>query len=401
MLQQLTLSQFTSMIAQSIRELWGDQTWLIVAEVNKIKQRRTRFYLELVEYEHGNIKAQTSAVITNQSVLRSALKTRWVTLEEIVGQQILLSAIVRYHKDHGIQLEIVDISPEYTLWHLKKKEQTIKDQLISLGIYHQNKEKDLWLPPLNVALISSKSSEWLKDFLQTMDESWYRYTYTLYDCAIHGTSAIPEIYNQLKSIYQTVTTWEWTLFVQPWYDAVILVRGWGGSSGIMWHNDLWIAKAICYMPIPVIIAVGHTNDQYLLDEIAWMSAKTPTDAAYQLIWIYDNLNHWVDELYSSISQKIKEYLDWREDRYESLYTDIVNTIADKRDRYATSISLRYQQIVSTRPEKMLQSWYALLQSLEGEYLTSTHAQSLQSWDLLTMRFYDQQWTIKLISKKIP
>ncbi|MBP7008065.1 hypothetical protein KBB05_05160 [Patescibacteria group bacterium] len=37
------------------------------------------------------------------------------------------------------------------------------------------------------------------------------------------------------------------------------------------------------MPIPVIIAVGHTNDQYLLDEIAWMSAKTPTDAAYQLI----------------------------------------------------------------------------------------------------------------------
>jgi exonuclease VII large subunit len=37
------------------------------------------------------------------------------------------------------------------------------------------------------------------------------------------------------------------------------------------------------MPIPVIIATGHTADTSLLDEIVRYAAKTPSDAAHLII----------------------------------------------------------------------------------------------------------------------
>ncbi|HMY80884.1 MAG TPA: exodeoxyribonuclease VII large subunit [Candidatus Absconditabacterales bacterium] len=397
---QLSLSQFTTIVARGIDELRGGETWLIVAEVNKIKSRKTRFYLELVEFEQERIKAHVSAVVINQAIVRSALKSRGLTLDELVGQQLLVHCLVRYHKDHGIQLEIVDISSEYTLGHLKKKEQSIKDQLTELGIIHHNKKTSLGLPPYHIAVISSRSSEGLKDFLNTMEESVYQFRYTLFDCAVHGNAAVSEIYSQLKSIYQQLSNppTEGGLFdsYHHPYDAVVIVRGGGGTSGIMRHNDLHIAKGICYMPIPVIMAVGHTNDQYLLDEIAWMSAKTPTDAAYQLIDRYDNLKQELDATYATINNAIAlKYTSFIND-LQTIYKYVNEQIVYQQTTIKENCQKRYELVMSTRPEKMLQSGYALLQSLEGEYLTTLDIQNAEVGYEYLLSIYDQKWKIRLM-----
>lgn len=96
------------------------------------------------------------------------------------------------------------------------------------------------------------------------------------------------------------------------------MRGGGGSSGILWHNDIHIAKGICFMPIPVMIAVGHSSDQFLLDEISAYSAKTPTDAAYQIISYYEECNTELGEMYFGINTSIKEKLQSYESQIESI-----------------------------------------------------------------------------------
>jgi exonuclease VII large subunit len=40
------------------------------------------------------------------------------------------------------------------------------------------------------------------------------------------------------------------------------------------------------MPIPVIVAVGHTSDVSLLDEVAKLPCKTPSDAAHEIVAMY-------------------------------------------------------------------------------------------------------------------
>jgi len=109
------------------------------------------------------------------------------------------------------------------------------------------------------------------------------------------------------------------------------------------------------MPVPVMMAVGHTNDQFLLDEIACFSAKTPTDAAYQLIGYYDTLKQSLENYYSDSMYACDQHFDRRDREYKSLYSGIIDRISNLKDSYHASIVIWYDQIMSTRPEKMLQS----------------------------------------------
>ncbi len=142
---------------------------------------------------------------------------------------------VNFHKDYGVQLHIQNISSEYTLGTLKKKEQDIKGELKSLGIAELNKQKKLGLPPYRIAVISSPSSEGLKDFLQVMQESEYSFSYQLFESAIHGNNANGEIYQALQKIYKQIDE-------EKNFELVLIVRGGGGASGVMRYNDINIAK---------------------------------------------------------------------------------------------------------------------------------------------------------------
>lgn len=164
MIQQLTLSDFTKLVAHGITTLFAWESFLIIWEVNKIKQRNTRFYIELVEFEDKKVIAQTHAIIINQSILWAPLREWWMKLDELRGHQILATCTVRYHKEYGVQLEIHHISSEYTTGSIRKKTLTIKEELTALWIVQANKQKALWLPPYHIAIISSATSEWLKDF---------------------------------------------------------------------------------------------------------------------------------------------------------------------------------------------------------------------------------------------
>ena len=341
MLPELKLSQFTDLVQQGISTLFGEHEFLIIWEVSKVKKWNTRFYIELVEYKGSTVVAHAHGVISNQSILRKPLQEWGITLEELTGKQILMTCRVSFHKDYGVQLHIQDISSEYTLWTLKKKEQDIKGELQSLGIAELNKQKKLWLPPYRIAVISSPSSEGLKDFLQVMQESEYTFSYTLFESAIHGNNANGEIHQALQTIYKQIEK-------KSNFDLVLIVRGGGGASGVMRYNDIHIAKGICHMQVPVMMAVGHTNDQTLLDEIACFSAKTPTDAAYQIISYYEYFHQVLKELYEQIVLGVQDKTQDVKDDIEDLYEEIESIILNTIESYRTNIQSRYELINSSR-----------------------------------------------------
>ncbi len=392
---QLKLSQFVSLVAKGIQTLFGEQEFLIIAEVSKVKQRNTRLYIELVEYEANQVIACSHALITNPSVLFNPLKEWKLTLEELKGQQLLMTCTVVFHKDHGYQLCIHYISSEYTLWSLKRKTENVKQQLLDLGIYTLNKQKVLDIPPYRLAIISGESSEGLKDFLYVLDESGYKYEYTLYPTSIHGNTANAAVYKTLQQIYKSIDSKK---SEDSLYDMVLIVRGGGWASGIMRHNDFNIAKGICYMSVPVMIAVGHTSDQSILDDIAYASAKTPTDAAYQIVAKYDVINEQITSRYEEIqtgkNEKIKNCIQ----EIEQLKKDIDNLIQQKLQLYTNNIQARHDYVSSSSPEKMLQSGYALLSSKEAKLLTKNDIANLKVWDTFVVSVYDKKIQVQIVEQ---
>ena len=62
-------------------------------------------------------------------------------------------------------------------------------------------------------------------------------------------------------------------------DLIVIVRGGGAATDLAVFDSRTLASAIAATATPVLVAVGHSTDRYLADDIAAYSAATPTAAA--------------------------------------------------------------------------------------------------------------------------
>lgn len=197
---------------------------------------------------------------------------------------------------------------------------------------------------------------------------------------MHGNNAIEAVREQLQTIQSDMSQGKQI-------DAVVLVRGGGESSGITWQNDFEIAKLICTMKAPVIVAIGHTPDKTILQELAWYGAKTPTDAAYKILEMCTFWEGALQYLYDQITEKyadkmieIRENIDyWHESISEKLSRFMKDTRRDIDSRYTT--------ICTISPEKMLVQGYALLLQ-NGHYLDTIAVNTLTEGDSIQIKVYD-------------
>ena len=179
---------------------------------------------------------------------------------------------------------------------------------------------------------------------------------------MNGNNAVAEVGEQLQLIAKDIKAGA------P-ISAVALVRGGGGSSDIVRQNDLAIAKGVCQMPVPVVVAIGHTPDKFVLHDLAWYAAKTPTDAAYRIIELLqerdDAIQHTYSELQESAEDRLYTFRQQIDLRNSNIAQKLTRFLHDTRLR----IDGRYATICAISPQKMLQSGYALLLQ-NGEYLDS-------------------------------
>ena len=67
------------------------------------------------------------------------------------------------------------------------------------------------------------------------------------------------------------------------FDCIAIVRGGGNYNYSLFEfNNPKLAKAINDVEIPVIVGIGHKDDEFLIDEFSYRKAITPTDAAMQI-----------------------------------------------------------------------------------------------------------------------
>ncbi len=79
-------------------------------------------------------------------------------------------------------------------------------------------------------------------------------------------------------------------------DIVVIVRGGGGQADLHCFDSYEIAKAIAFLPLPVISGIGHERDVTVVDEVSNMRAKTPTAVADLIITRVRNFEDMIDSL---------------------------------------------------------------------------------------------------------
>ncbi|HRH65368.1 MAG TPA: exodeoxyribonuclease VII large subunit [Bacteroidia bacterium] len=398
----LKLSDLARKVGQAIRQSFGDEFFWVVAEISghKFYPNQDRHYFEFVEKLEGSTleTAKLKGIAWTQGARAIRLFESETGQIFTNGLQVLARVKLDYHIVFGMQLILHDIDHTFTLGNLEKqRRQTL------LRLARENPEfikfeegeyrtlnKTLEFRPViqHIALIASPNSEGYTDFIHTLRNNQYGFTFDVdnYYSSVQGGEAEQELIQTLISVFNT----------RKAYDAVVMIRGGGAKTDFLVFDTYNLSRTIAKFPIPVITGLGHHKDVSIVDLMANTNTKTPTKSAEFII----SHNRFFEEKILNIRQhaiiKTQQTLSFHQQRINAMNSRLIdrskNVIAEHKDvlshfrqsivdesrniLYANRRDLdKEMNLLSTRPRMIasncrndLEHISTRLQSFAGRYL---------------------------------
>lgn len=273
-----SLFQLNTYVKQVLALNFEQPVW-ITAELAQVGESRRSFYCELVEKDGDtdSILAQAGAVLWAPNYYRLVEEYGVEVVDALLeaGLKVRLSVQVTFHERYGLKLSIVDLDTAFTFGNLELQRRKNLEILQNQRLIDKNKLLSLTPVIQHIAVITSPTAAGWQDFKEQLTHNPYGYRYSLqvFESVVQGDRVKVEIPQQFAAIDAATTE----------FDAVVIVRGGGAKLDLRGFDELAVAKAIAYSPIPVICGIGHETDQSLADFVAHTSVKTPTAVADFLI----------------------------------------------------------------------------------------------------------------------
>ncbi len=271
------LSELLLSVESMIRKTYWNPYW-IRCEIARISvhAQSGHCYLELVEKNERGIIAQIKAMIWSDKYTTICKKFEETTGTAFAnGMQVMFACTVSFHPLHGMSLMITDIEPSFTLGELARMKNEAILRLKKEGLFDLNKKQMLPKLPVRIAVISVDTSRGYQDFLKTLasHSKHYNIRISLFDAILQGENAVPTIISALIKIAKSSND----------FDAIAIIRGGAGETGLSCYDEFDLAKAIAMFPLPVLTGIGHATNETVVEMVSHQSFITPTAAAQFLI----------------------------------------------------------------------------------------------------------------------
>ncbi|MDH3627444.1 MAG: exodeoxyribonuclease VII large subunit [Acidobacteriota bacterium] len=272
-----TVSGLNEAVRGALKNAFPTSVWLVgeISGFNKSRHRR-HVGFELVERsDDGEIRSKVQATLFERSrkEIERALKAAgnpFVLEDEIVVRvQIRLELYVPWGQ-YRVTVEGLDV--QYTLGEAaRRREETIR-RLGERGLLELNDRLPIDRLPLRVGLITSIGSDAYNDVLRTLRESGFAFEVTVHGARVQGRATEPSVLNALDWFRERIDA----------FDTVLICRGGGSRTDLVWFDSEGLGEAVATFPRPVLIGIGHEQDRSVLDSVA-RSFKTPTATAAWLV----------------------------------------------------------------------------------------------------------------------
>ena len=274
----LRISQINARVRGAIAAAFPEAFWVVgeIAGYDRNTHKK-HIYFELVEKEEGAEKprARVTAVLfdTVKSRVRRQLKNAVDPFDLCDGIEVRFRARADLYEPSGsYQLIIEDVDPVHTMGKLALARQEILSTLSRRGLRDRNSGLPFPSLPLRVAVLTSWGSDAFNDVLKELEQSGYAFDLTVFDARMQG-----------KELKKTVAAGlDYFARRADHHDVLVLVRGGGSRTDLVWFDDLDLAVAVAEHPLKIICGIGHQRDQSVLDCIT-TSMKTPTATAQALV----------------------------------------------------------------------------------------------------------------------
>ncbi len=271
--ESVSLSAYLGSIGRAISEV--PSAW-VRCELQSISIRPNWVKLDFVEVDaSGSQLASAHSGCFTDVWERIQTQFQQAGVSLVAGQKVLVRLSPRLHANYGFSFKVEDIDASFTLGDINIRLAAIRRRLTDEGYWGKNKSLPHPRDYVRVAVISPISAAGLGDFRSTMDplvEAGLA-SVVYYEAPFQSREAPARILDALRQVWRACRNEETA------YCAVCIIRGGGASSDFNWLVDYDLAKAICIMPIPVLVGIGHERDRTMLDEVACIPCDTPSKVA--------------------------------------------------------------------------------------------------------------------------
>lgn len=263
----LSIAEFYERVRGALAREFSDEIW-VTGEIRGLKESRGHHYIELADHdtERGaRNSAQLEVVCWAREwpTVAAALSQAGVELE--VGRVVRVRGRVSVW-DGGSKLRftLTALDVEALLGGIAAARHRLLTALAAEDLVDANRRHRLALVPLRIGLVTSPGSEAHRDFTGQLTRSGFAFQVRLERSLVQGADAPEQIAAALKRL---------EVFAP---DLAVVVRGGGARADLAAFDSEPVARAIATAPFPVWTGIGHTGDRSVADELASLSAITPT-----------------------------------------------------------------------------------------------------------------------------
>ncbi|MFZ9353932.1 MAG: exodeoxyribonuclease VII large subunit [Candidatus Nanopelagicales bacterium] len=331
----------------------------------------------------------TLNVVFNRSVLDDAPS------EIESGQRVLVHGKPEFWMNRGSLVFRARRIQPVGLGELMIALEKLKQQLLKEGLFAPEKKKPIPFLPKKIGLICGRASAAMKDVMENTRLRWPGIKFDVHEVAVQGVKSSSEVRAALAQ-----------LNAENEVEVIVITRGGGSFEDLLPFSDEMLLRAVAASNIPVISAIGHEQDNPLLDYVADLRASTPTDAASKLVPDLEDeielIDDWVFRMREIIANRIereqtslerlleksaldspKEFIQSHRDVIIDLKTNLRNLISTKIYTEQTWFKPRLAQLRTLSPLSTLARGFALVQKNDGKLVRKES--DVNSGDLLKIR----------------
>jgi len=267
------------------------------------------------------------------------------------------------------------------LGELLERIEKLKLQLIAEGLSDASRKKPLPFLPNKIGLITGAKSDAEKDVLQNSRLRWPEVEFEVINTLVQGDRAAAEIIMALEQLDQMTEV-----------EVIIIARGGGSFQDLLPFSDERLVRAVALATTPIVSAIGHENDQPLLDLVADLRASTPTDAAKRVVpdiaeefsklsnateRIWFRMSSLVENQHQSIASLRSRpvlaspfgFVDNQQEILSQATRRLGEILGYRLERSTTEVEQLHARAHSLSPQLTLERGYVVITSVDGKVMS--------------------------------
>jgi len=222
---------------------------------------------------------------------------------------------------------------------LHQKYLALKQQFRDEGLFEPTRKKPVPVFPLHVTLISARQGKGAEDFARAMRENVPFVRVTSVETRVQGDGAEIDIAEAIDNAGRTGA------------DLIVLARGGGSYEDLFPFNLEPVVRAIARAKVPLMTAIGHTDDHHLADDVADLAFGTPSLAAEAIVKNWAAGRERLSRAVGKMTREIRAIGSQAVQRAQSTNEGLERALPHYLDRRRQLVAQKDKALVERSPQR--------------------------------------------------